>query len=158
MFGRGGSGGDGGDSGSALEIAGEYDDNFGGTHVITSKLWNSSGVIEYDNEANVVYLQNPCDAQFSPNLFNKVVYTAGGVASDGGWFASGLKVQVRRSGAWVDVGSTIISPSYPYDSSAGANTYTFTFPDIDGTGVRVAGAPGGSQRFTTVQEVKVFYQ
>lgn len=78
--------------------------------------------------------------------------------SDGGWFASGLRVQVRRGGVWSDVGAVSVSPAYPYSSAAGPNhTYTFTFPATSGDGVRIIGAPGGTKTFTSIGELAVSY-
>ncbi len=58
-----------------LEIIGEYDDSFGGAHVITADAWNGASILEYDNDANIVYTQLPEDDEFNPSKFNKVLYT-----------------------------------------------------------------------------------
>jgi hypothetical protein len=66
------------------------------------------------------------------------------VAADGGWFTGRPRVQVRRDGAWVEVGAQRVSPAYPGGASAGSNmTYTLTFPAVETDGVRVIGVPGG---------------
>lgn len=89
---------------------------------------------------------------------NRVVYTTGTMFSDGGWFASGLTVQVRQDFQWVDVTGVNVSPVYPYSSEAGSFThYTFTFDTTWGDGVRVFGVPGGTSSFTSVAEVEVYY-
>jgi hypothetical protein len=89
---------------------------------------------------------------------NKVVYRTGQVFGDGGWFASGLRVQVRRNGVWSDVSDQAVSPAYPYSSAAGAFTnYTFTFADTRGDGVRIIGAPGGTRTFSSISELSVYY-
>ncbi|HEY0828148.1 MAG TPA: hypothetical protein VGE40_08635 [Bacilli bacterium] len=94
-----------------------------------------------------------------PYNINKVVYVSGNSFSDGGWFSSGLKVQVRQNFAWVDVSSVTVSPAYPYDSTANPyKTYTFTFSDTWGDGVRIIGATSGTEKFTTIAELQVFYQ
>jgi len=59
----------------ALEIIGDYDDNFGGQQVITADAWNDSAIVGYDNDKNVVYTQFPEDDQYNPNKFAKTVYT-----------------------------------------------------------------------------------
>ena len=88
---------------------------------------------------------------------NKVVYTSGTIFSDGGWFSS-LKVQVRQNHTWVDVTGLSVSPVYPNSSSAGANTsYTFTFDDTWGDGIRIYGTPGGTAHFTSISELAVYY-
>lgn len=89
--------------------------------------------------------------------FDQVAFTSGSIFSDGGWFASGLHVQVRQNFQWNDVANESIYPSYPYDSTAGPNrTYTFTFPAVSGDGVRVIGAPGGTKTFTSIAELAVY--
>jgi hypothetical protein len=60
---------------AALELIGEYDDNFDGTQTITAKDWNGTEIVEYDNDANVVYLRNANDAKYNPGKFVKNVYT-----------------------------------------------------------------------------------
>jgi hypothetical protein len=90
-------------------------------------------------------------------FMNQVVYTTGTMFGDGGWFSSGLRVQVRRDHTWVDVTGMTISPSYPYSAAAGPNrTYTFNFTTIDGDGVRIVGAPGGTAAFTSIAELAVY--
>lgn len=89
---------------------------------------------------------------------NKVVYTTGNMFSDGGWFSSGLTVQVRQNFQWVNVSGLHATPSYPYNNSAGTNTnYVFTFDDTWGDGVRIIGAPGGTSYFTSIAELRVYY-
>ncbi|MEV0828955.1 hypothetical protein [Nonomuraea rubra] len=91
-------------------------------------------------------------------LMNKVTFTSGQMFGDGGWFARGLRVQVRRDHQWVDVSGLRITPDYPYDHTAGPNkTYELGFDPIDGDGVRVIGAPGGTRTFTSIGELEVSY-
>jgi hypothetical protein len=89
---------------------------------------------------------------------NRVEYTTGTVFADGGWFASDLRVQVRREFSWVDVAGLTVTPAYPYSAAAGANTtYTFRFDTTWGDGVRITGVPGGSSAFTSIAELAVYY-
>jgi hypothetical protein len=89
---------------------------------------------------------------------NKVVYTTGQMFPDGGWFAGNLRVQVRRGADWIDVGGATVTPAYPYDNSAGPfKSYTISFPQTWGDGIRVIGTPGGSQSFTSIAELEVYY-
>jgi hypothetical protein len=94
-------------------------------------------------------------------LVNRVVYTTGTMFPDGGWFSKfdgGLRVQVRQNFGWVDVDGLKVSPDYPYDASAGANTgYTFTFNSTWGDGIRIFGQPSGSSYFTSISEFEVYY-
>lgn len=89
---------------------------------------------------------------------DKVVYTTGTMFGDGGWFSSGLRVQVRQNFNWVDVTGLSVSPPYPYSSAAGTNrTYTLSFNATSGDGVRIIGVPGGTRTFTSVGELEAYY-
>ncbi len=70
-----GEGGEGGQAGEAFELIGHYVDHFGFDVDIDDKLWNGSGLIAYDNAANVAYTQYRCDNLYTPNKFAKIVYT-----------------------------------------------------------------------------------
>ncbi len=63
----------------ALAIRGEYDNNFGGSETITAVTWTAYGspsrIVDWDDGERWVITQNPEDAMFGPNLFNRVVYT-----------------------------------------------------------------------------------
>ena len=48
----GGAGGEGGAGGNVIEIAGEYDDNFGGEQVIGATSWDSGGSVFYFSQVN----------------------------------------------------------------------------------------------------------
>ncbi len=88
---------------------------------------------------------------------NTVKYTTGNMFSDGGWFTD-VKVQVRQNFEWIDVKNLSVTPDYPKDQTAGKHqTYTFTFDDTWGDGVRIIGTPGGSKTFTSIGELEVYY-
>ncbi|MFC5448708.1 hypothetical protein [Paenibacillus aestuarii] len=145
-----------------------------------SNLAQASGVVPFEkaahfgnntyyNDGNYTASEDSWDQEnkttddwgyyFNKNVnMNKVVYTTGNMFSDGGWFSSGLKVQVRQNFNWVDVTNQVIGPDYPYNSSAGPNKpYTFTFDDTWGDAVRIIGVPGGSAAFTSISELSVYY-
>ncbi|MFC4014116.1 hypothetical protein ACFOY2_43300 [Nonomuraea purpurea] len=91
-------------------------------------------------------------------LMNKVVFTSGQMFGDGGWFGANLRVQVRRDHRWEDVSGLRVTPDYPYDNTAGPNrTYELGFDPMDGDGVRIIGAPGGTRTFTSIAELEVYY-
>lgn len=72
----GGAGGEGGAGvPSALEILGTWNNNYGGTEIITETAWGASALAAYDNGTNVVYTQFPASDQYNPNKFAKIVYT-----------------------------------------------------------------------------------
>jgi hypothetical protein len=89
---------------------------------------------------------------------NRVVYSTGKVFPDGGWFADNLRVQVRQDFEWHDVTDMEVSPAYPYsDALEPFSTYTFTFDDTWGEGVRIIGTPGGTSLFTSISELEVYF-
>jgi hypothetical protein len=57
-----------------------------------------------------------------PYNLNQVLYETGNMFSDGGWYASNLRVQVRQNFVWTDVTANAVTPPYPYSSQAGAHT------------------------------------
>jgi hypothetical protein len=71
----GGAAGAGGQPSDGLEIVGTWEDEFTGALEITSSHWNGSGIAAYDSEANLVYTQSPCDAEYNPGRFSKIIYT-----------------------------------------------------------------------------------
>ena len=88
---------------------------------------------------------------------NEVVYTVGPVIDRfGGWFKD-LRVQVRQNHEWIDVTNLAVAPEYPFDASAGGVTYTLTFDETWGDGVRIIGTPGGGSTFTSIAELEVYY-
>jgi hypothetical protein len=89
---------------------------------------------------------------------NRIVYTTGPMFPDGGWFASGLTVQVRQDFRWTNVTGLTCTPAYPGDHSAGSNTsYTLTFDPVQADGVAIIGTPGGRSTFTSIAELAVYY-
>jgi hypothetical protein len=71
--------------------------------------------------------------------------TAGGPypASASGYFMANFRLQTSTDGTtWVDTTGWVLTPAYPYDSSAGDQTYTFAGLATDVLGVRVVGQIG----------------
>lgn len=71
----GGAGTGGAPSAEPLEIIGNWIDDFDSLQVIDNTSWNSATILEYDNDANVVYAQNSPDDEYNPSKFTKTVYT-----------------------------------------------------------------------------------
>jgi len=87
-----------------------------------------------------------------------VAFTAGEVRNEGGWFRETPRVQVRRNGEWLDVRNQSVSPAYPGARPEDPyQRYVFRFQPEEGDGVRILGAPGGTETFTTVAELEVYY-
>ena len=88
------------------------------------------------------------------------MYFVGG----GGWFAGGLRVQVRSGGTWTDVTLTGANP-YPViaenataipDGFEPFGVYEFAFEPMRGDAIRVFGRAGGSSHFTSCAELEVY--
>jgi hypothetical protein len=93
-----------------------------------------------------------------PYNLDRVVYTTGTMFPDGGWFASGLTVQVRKNFVWTPVTGLAINPAYPYNASAGpSKRFTLTFANTSGDGVRIVGSPGGNAHFTSISELEAYF-
>lgn len=90
---------------------------------------------------------------------NELVYTTGDRdLKDGGWFTD-LRVQVRQEFEWIDVTGLTITPEYPFDNTVGEQaTYTLTFDDTWGDGVRLIGIPGGASTYTSFAELEVYFR
>ncbi|HWC04084.1 MAG TPA: discoidin domain-containing protein, partial [Methylomirabilota bacterium] len=91
----------------------------------------------------------------SARTFSRVVFQEGMHFWDGGWFQS-LTVQVRQNGTWVSVQGLGISPAYAGNGGGSFQTYTLTFTQSWGDGIRIFGAPGGSAAFISVGELEVY--
>src|SRR5262249_62002596 len=84
-----------------------------------------------------------------------VVFQEGINFFDGGWFDT-LTVQVRQNGVWTNVANLVSTPPYPPNDAVNYETYTLTFDDTVGDGIRIDGAPGGSADFISVGELEVY--
>ena len=93
----------------------------------------------------------------APHTFDRVVFQEGMHFGDGGWFNT-LTVQVRQNGTWVNVSGLAISPPYPGNNGISFESFTMTFTPIQGDGIRIYGAPGGSAAFVSVGELEVYGQ
>lgn len=95
--------------------------------------------------------------------FNTLEFTAGlNNSNSGGWYSSEPKVQVHYNGQWVDVTNQTVTPSFPGDSTSSENTYTFTFDDTYGDGIRIIGDPGQAigkdYAYINIRELGVYYK
>ncbi len=78
----------------ALEIVGEYADDWGDSHVITADAWtseypgagdagvttSSAHITAYDNDADFLVAQNDAEASYAPNLWSRYDWTYSGDA------------------------------------------------------------------------------
>jgi len=92
----------------------------------------------------------------STQTFSRVVFQEGMHFGDGGWFKT-VTVQVRQNGVWKTVTGLQTVPLYPATNDGQSHeTYTFDFNAVSGDGIRLHGAPGGSDAYISVGELEVF--
>ena len=68
----------------AIEVAGQWVDNFGGESEVSAMQWGSSRIHDYDNTANWAITQSPADDEYTPSQFSYIVWTD--AAEDGSWW------------------------------------------------------------------------
>jgi hypothetical protein len=59
---------------ASIEIAGDWTSEFG-DETIDSAMWNDATVVTFDNGDNVAITRNADDAELSPGLYNRIVWT-----------------------------------------------------------------------------------
>jgi hypothetical protein len=91
----------------------------------------------------------------SPQNFGGVVYQGGIQYWNGGWFVN-IAVQVLQNGTWKNVSGMTTIPAFAGNNGINFETYTFTFPTVTGTGIRVYGQPGGLNTYTTTGQMRVY--
>ncbi|MGM0578436.1 MAG: hypothetical protein ACQEXJ_22110 [Myxococcota bacterium] len=70
-----------------VEVAGTWDTDYDTTLAITADAWGEQVLAGYDNAINVAVTQNPADAEFDPEKFNRLVWTE--PAADGAfWYCT----------------------------------------------------------------------
>jgi len=92
--------------------------------------------------------------------FDEITYITGQFYSDGGWFTD-LAVEFTEDGVtWKDAPNLLIDPPYVFTNAPASREdftrYTITFGTIRGTGIRISGAPGGMNTFTSVAELQIY--
>jgi hypothetical protein len=120
--GAGGQAGGGGEAGTGalqgpLEIIGSWDNNFGGEDIITATEWSSFGapssIVEYENDANVVYTE-------SGGTFSKIVYTD--VETDSFYYCT---IEYGKATLDEAIASTKVADSSDPDAS-GCGSFSWT--------------------------------
>jgi glucose/arabinose dehydrogenase len=91
----------------------------------------------------------------SAHTFASVDFQEGRQFGDGGWFTS-LTVQVRVNGTWTTVSGFSSSPAYPGANGVTYERFTLNFTAKSGDAIRISGTPGGSARFVSVGELRVW--
>lgn len=120
---------------------------------------SSNSAQEYDTYTNA-FPPKPADwlgyTFSSAQTFGAVVFQDGKQFSNGGYYASTPFIEVQQSGVWSTVPGQSISPAYAGNDGVNFETYTFSFPPVTGTGIRVNGPPGGSNVFISCGELRVY--
>ena len=94
--------------------------------------------------------------EFSESLlFSRITFQEGRYSDDGGWFDT-LRVEIRREGEWAKAQFFTPFPEYRGDDGVAYNTYELHFRALEGDAIRISGTPGGSARFISVGELRVF--
>jgi hypothetical protein len=113
-----------------------------------AQQWNAyTGKTETENWISYTYA--------TAQSFGAVVYQQGIQYWNGGWFTS-VAVQVEQSGVWTTVSDVTASPAFGGDNGVNFQAYTFTFPAVTGTAIRVYGAPGGLNTYTTTGQMRIY--
>jgi hypothetical protein len=131
----------------------------------------STGTIGGMNDGNYAVSNDSSDGVYkeedywgylwgSDLFFDHIAYYTGEMFGDGGWFLD-MKVQYTQDGTtWADAPIVKIEPAYDFtDQRTGKRRYTrydITMPTLRGTGIRIAGTPGGMATFTSISELEVF--
>lgn len=91
----------------------------------------------------------------SPRTISSVAFTNGALDSNGnGYFQSSCRLQFTTDGnSWRD-SAWNSSPDYPYSAEAGGQTYTFSGPEFQALGVRVAGETGDESWSASIAELQ----
>jgi len=95
-----------------------------------------------------------------PLFFNALVYHAGRMAWDGGWFTS-LTVQYTEDGVtWKEPPNVMTEAPYDFrdlrDDREDFAHYVIYFAPIRGKGIRIYGTPGGASGYTSISELEVY--
>ncbi|HIZ37202.1 MAG TPA: DUF4185 domain-containing protein [Candidatus Ruania gallistercoris] len=92
-----------------------------------------------------------------PVRCTRLEFTSGPHDYGAGWFARTPRVQVRSGAGWQELHDVRVTPPYPQDWTAtGTVTFTFTFPPVRTTGIRLVGPPGGWGEYTSISELAVY--
>ncbi len=111
-----------------LEVIGVWDDNFGGTTEITAESWGALRIDSYDNDENIVIAQNPSDDEFSPDTFNRIVWTE---PADGEFYVCFVDFGLSTT-AEAESSTATADDSDPANSGCGAFAWTL-FTEASGS-------------------------
>lgn len=91
----------------------------------------------------------------APRVLQRIVFQEGRHFFNGGWFQT-LGVQVGDGVSWSNVSGLSVTPLYAGSNGVSFETFQLDFTPISATHVRLVGVPGGSSKFISVAELRVF--
>lgn len=91
-----------------------------------------------------------------PVRIDKLIYHAGPVFENGGWFET-IGVEHRdENGQWKPVEHFLSSPSYNTEAARkGKLRFTFIFEPVTTKAIRIVGKPGGPDQYTSIYKLTV---
>jgi len=90
------------------------------------------------------------------HTFSSMVLHEGIHSAAGGFFSDNPKVEVRVGGQWIEAPGLSITPAYNAGAAANFASYTLQINPISGDAIRIAGVPGGSNKYISVAELRVY--
>lgn len=111
-----------------IELLGSWTDNWGGIYTITNDIWttdyfgsaSTSSIVQVLNESNTVIVQSPPDDLYTPNKFNKIVWTD--VVNDSSYYCIVVFGMNTAQEALDD--TTVADPSNP--DNGGCSGFSWT--------------------------------
>ncbi len=91
----------------------------------------------------------------SSYTFAALEFQEGLHAAGGGYFSGDPKVEVRVGEQWTEARGLSITPVYEAGAAPHYQIYRLAFDSTTGDGIRIAGTPGGSNKYISVAELRV---
>jgi len=91
-----------------------------------------------------------------PISISRLIYRAGPVYDNGGWFET-IGVEYRdEGGKWQPIEQALSNPSFtPEAAQKGEGRFTLTFEPVTTRAIRIVGKPGGKAQFTSIRQLVV---
>ncbi len=88
--------------------------------------------------------------------FGSVLFQEGMNVSTGGFFAASPIIEIRVGGQWIPAQGLTCSPAYGGASAPSFSQYSLRFYSIVGDGIRIKGVPGGTAKYISLAELRVY--
>jgi hypothetical protein len=114
-----------------IELAGAYDDNFGGSHEISFALWDAGGanfhLLAFSNDDQWAVAQNDCDNTYNPGLFSRFDWTTSDLGAAGAAGAGSALYYCQTGFAEESEGAaTDLSPADADDLTTGCSGFAWS--------------------------------